>query len=229
MDSDDLGEQRHCTEPVHLHFDLGIDLYSSSNNCIRNLRIARCFVGMMIEIASNNNSIANCVLWGNDNLAVAVLYSSFNTVTRNYVTQNANGIGIAGSNNTLFENRIESNIGEGIALSSRDGCTPCRYNQILENNISKSDCGIDFQYYANNNIICGNTIENCMTGVNILVESERNQFYHNSFRLNTRQVSLPSPPSLNFLMQILSEGTIGATILTRIKTEMALAKYPTLF
>jgi len=94
----------------------------------------------------------------------------------------------ASSNNTLSENDISANDGDGILLSN----STSQNNVIFGSNITNNGRGIEFS--GTSNRIIGNYIANNEEGVYFggnesFVGASNNNFYHNSFVNNAKQIN----------------------------------------
>jgi parallel beta-helix repeat protein len=176
----------------------GLDLSSRSNVTVKNAKIESFDIGIYLFNSSmhacgielNENTIAN-----NTQIGIYLEYSSNNTITRNNVTNNGDGMGFLSSfMNTVSKNNITNN-NYGVFLCKSS------YNTLSSNNIAdnyEAGFGFDLSFY--NNITKNNIADNAY-GVKFLSYSENNTFLHNSFIDNIQPVYLISPhvpPIANF-------------------------------
>jgi len=105
-----------------------------------------------IDIFSNYNTISGNII--SDNYFGILLFSSSNTIFGNNILNNNDGIRVYdGSYNIISENIIGSNNEIGIYFDSS-----INNNTISENNITSNNIGIYLNYFGNNHSILGNTI-----------------------------------------------------------------------
>jgi len=154
--------------------DDGVYIEASSNNTLFGNDIANNYAGITLEHSPNNSISGNNIkankYWGID----LSWFCPNNTLRRNNITNNKNGIGLfyaSSSFNEISGNNITANSGDGIYLEYSPN------NNISGNNIAKNECGISLG--GTNNSITGNDITNNNYG--ICLWSSNNRIYHNNF------------------------------------------------
>jgi parallel beta-helix repeat protein len=168
------------------NFDVGITLWNSTNiKLIHNILTANNG-GVFLYQTSNNNSLSENSITGNQMRAGSYLNSSLNNIlTRNFITNNYDGIDLrySSNDNNIFENNITANARDGIEFDYSSS-----NNNISANNITANTRnGIELYSSSNFNNICGNVIERNNPGIWI-GSSSNNLIYHNNFVNNTQQV-----------------------------------------
>jgi parallel beta-helix repeat protein len=134
-------------------FNIGIYLYSSSNNnTITNNNASSNFYGIYLKSSSNNNSIMNNT--ANSNYHGIFLYAknSNNNITGNNANNNSIGIRIQESsnnniitNNTANNNRGWAYTGDGIGIDLYSSSN----NALTDNTANNNDRGISLEYSSN--------------------------------------------------------------------------------
>jgi len=160
--------------------DIGLQIFSSSNNQIKNNHIisnAHDGVSLYrsIENIFSNNTIENNLVWG----VSLWFYSESNTFSSNTISNSQGGIYVCNSNNNnIISNTISNNRNvDGIILWESNS------NIIANNNISNNWFnGIDLSGSTNNNII-RNNISNNGDGI-ILELSNNNTIAYNNISYN---------------------------------------------
>jgi parallel beta-helix repeat protein len=142
--------------------------------------------GGTIPIDAGQVILANCtniqiekLSIKNANPAVAIAFSSFNTVTNNTLLENTNGVYLYSSNsNIISNNNCSFNRYRGIDL---------RYssNNRIDNNtcISNYVSGI-FLYYSESNTITNNNVSSSINRGILLNSSIKNTIFHNDIQFN---------------------------------------------
>jgi parallel beta-helix repeat protein len=173
----------------------GIDLSGRTDVKIKNVEIKTFEYGIWQQ-----NSLNNSIYWSNitGNSYCGIFQTSDTTHTNifgnNITTNNAIGIWLYGSDNSISGNNITSN-GDGIWLEM------CSGTAILENNITaNSNDGIRL-YLSSNCSVSGNNIIGHQHGI-WLYESSNNSIYHNNLDnpIQVYDISWDYPqrtPSLN--------------------------------
>jgi parallel beta-helix repeat protein len=147
--------------------------------------------GFGIATTSSHTTISNNILKLNSD-GIMIMYSSYNTITKNTITQNNfRGLRFTGpsTNNTISANTITSNGMSGIDFYYGSVFS----DNIISNNViqSNSRYGISLMGSCHDNIIVGNTIRNnnwkglvfSSDGSSI---SRNNHIYHNNFIDNSQ-------------------------------------------
>ena len=164
--------------------------HASSNNTIigNNVIHNRWDGGVGISLLGSSGS-GNVIIENNitDNDCGISVSCSGNVISRNNVSANsAYGVGLwAGSNNTVTQNRIESSeVSYGIGLSTSS-------NTISKNNISMNVFCFGIWCFSGscNNIITGNAVGNCQSGIK-LDSSSNNSVYENTLSNNDKGIEL---------------------------------------
>lgn len=176
---------------------IGLSLIGISNVIIRDLNVENFAHGVQL-FNSSSCTVSGCNLTHNSvGIVVGAWLGSNNSIVRNNIRSNRDGIKLLGSsNNSIVGNNITESIQYGIWLSESSN-----KNSILGNNITNNWYGmqlyasndnhvsanniIDNNYYgvyldhSSNNTICGNDIKDNMKYGIWLSESSNNRFYHN--------------------------------------------------
>jgi parallel beta-helix repeat protein len=114
------------------------------------------FLGYGIYLISNYSCIKGNKISNNDDAGIKLRYSSCNFIIDNIISNNYRGISFNYycNNNTINNNTIKSNRGDGIS-TWRD----CKDNKITNNTVWGNDgTGIAVWRYSHNNIIINNNI-----------------------------------------------------------------------
>ncbi|MFX1478869.1 MAG: NosD domain-containing protein [Promethearchaeota archaeon] len=158
-----------------------------------------------INTTVTGNNITNRAL-GELEAGIKLIHSDYNNISKNIAKQRIDCVGIKNNtisgniiennnygpginlyscyNNTIEENTINDNTGEGIRIRDSD----C--NLILRNNLTNNTVGISFQYYSppsyfshdDYNIVLGNTItNNRQYGIWFQEDSSFNLIFNNTF------------------------------------------------
>ena len=126
------------------------------------------FTDAGITIYSNFNTIKNNIISNNEN-GIYLLDSEFNTINDNIITSNNyEGIFLWSSNNTISGNNISSNRNYGIRILD------CKNNMIINNIIKRngywgdwiwSGSGVDISNSSSNTISSNEISKNCLFGI----------------------------------------------------------------
>jgi parallel beta-helix repeat protein len=150
---------------VSSNWEHGIYLSNSNyNNVTKNLAFMNDREGIYLYNSSHNNITGN-ILMTNYDMGIRLEYSSRNIITNNYIDydHNPDGWGISlvfNSDNNTFSNNNISNYYGGIRLR-----TSCKWNTIINNDISfTAKYGIESTGGQWNNIF-NNTISECYSGI----------------------------------------------------------------
>jgi parallel beta-helix repeat protein len=110
---------------------------------------------------------------------IGLFHSSKNSICRNNITDNGDGVWLEdSSNNIMSGNNITNNRYWGIVLYSSSN------NNIIGNNVSANDEGISLSESSNNNTVMGNNItENSWYGIYLLT-SYNNTLSYNEIKNN---------------------------------------------
>ena len=164
----------------------GITLGSRNNVTIKNTTIELFDYGILLESASNHNSVSGNNITTNNGYGVWLESSSnYNSISENNITNNGIGIylystsgnrisgnnittnhareGIwldSSSNTTISGNNITANDGAGINLANAND------NTVSRNVITNNGLGINLPYSSNNNI-SGNIVTNSYRGIDM--------------------------------------------------------------
>jgi parallel beta-helix repeat protein len=194
-------------------FRTGIDVENSSGNVFMGSRITNNELGIALNVATNNQILGNQIT-GNSNAILLYAAADYNSIIENNITKNGQGIWCEFSNynvtndyNNILRNNITENTGFGILMRG------CSNNRVEENNISGNEYGITLSGSScksntfagnkivgnskggigmggdvNHNTFSRNTIAYSEVGIDIFASSN-NQFSHNDFISNKRQVN----------------------------------------
>jgi len=102
-----------------------------------------------------DSKVENCHINNNELMGIIFSYSMNNSIYRNNVSHNQNGIGLLDSNNNSI-------VSSGIRYNNMSGVTfvfGSHYNTIIDNQIERNDGGVIF-YRSSYNAIIGNNITN---------------------------------------------------------------------
>jgi len=137
----------------------GIYLGGHSHNIIRDNMITNCY-GCIEIVMSHNNTIENNHLSANSNFGMRLHDSTVNIINNNRIADASTAIFLDfGANRNKVNNNTISNSGSGIGITFN-----CSNNTLKDNTISKSTFGIS-SYPCYDNIVNGNVISNCSSGV----------------------------------------------------------------
>ena len=171
--------------------DYGVDidnsdpLYAVENVTIKNMKIHRFYIGILITSSQNcsifGNTITDCNEWG-----IELSGSSENRIYGNYITNSDNGINFeeASNNNFVNGNVIANNHQNGIEIHQLSS-----NNSIFENNITTNfRYGVIIQGSPNNRIwgnnITGNSgLRNIQSAIEV-TNSPNNRIYENKIAFN---------------------------------------------
>lgn len=124
-----------------------------------------------VYTTSNNNNISDNLILGCSN-GIFLKWGFYNnTVYRNTIINNGEGIYLCSPTSKILKNTISSN-GNGIQLTSGN-------NLISSNDISDNFLGIDFLSTCNNNIILNNTFNSNIGGM--FIYGTNNHILNNNF------------------------------------------------
>lgn len=187
-----------------------ITLIQSNNSIVSgNIMNVDSVDGLLLSYCINTtvtgNNITNRAL-GELEAGIKLIHSDYNNISKNIAKQRIDCVGIKNNtisgniiennnygpginlyscyNNTIEENTINDNTGEGIRIRDSD----C--NLILRNNLTNNTVGISFQYYSppgyfshdDYNIVLGNTItNNRQYGIWFQEDSSFNLIFNNTF------------------------------------------------
>jgi len=121
-------------------------------------------------------TVSDCTGYYN---AGIMIFSDFNYISNNFVTNNRDGIRCEGSNNSISKNFVFDNF-NGIYL------VEATYNYIFRNTIEKTlRTGINVEISSNFNEFVENTVTLAnWYGIGFGESSDNNTIYHNNFVLN---------------------------------------------
>lgn len=126
----------------------GIRIWTSQGNNVTGNTIT----GNNLDISSsvNNSIVGNNITTGG---GIELQDSDTNKIEENSLTSNGYGIYLVGSsNNSMRQNRLESNVQYGVMLSDSSN-----YNDLAENNVTSGGNGIAILSSSTNNVT-GNTV-----------------------------------------------------------------------
>ena len=130
----------------------------SNNTTIKNTSIRGCYAGIDGGVTVNNTVTGNNITGNTDGVHFNV-FSAFNTISANKITQNSYGILLTGSmNNTVSSNQLTNNAG---AVRCEEGS---ENNTITANNMTYNNFGVDLEK-SYHNTVSGNRIFSNETGV----------------------------------------------------------------
>ena len=165
-------------------FEYGIVLYFSNNSTITESKVTgNNRVDIWLQNSHNNTIVGNTITNGYD--GIWLTFSDNNTIAGNKLTNNYNGVTIMGYsnlnpsyNNVIVGNSITDNF-FGIFLQDSNN------NTIAENNISNNSHGIAFARSSSNIITNNNITANLRT---FDLYGSDNRIYHNNFINNIQGV-----------------------------------------
>ncbi|MGF3573520.1 MAG: NosD domain-containing protein [Candidatus Bathyarchaeia archaeon] len=185
----------------------GIDLTGRSNVTIKNMEIARFFVGIYLYYSSNNSISGNNITANGDYGISLGSYSDYNSINGNNITNNFNGLMLSqpSSHNIISGNIITNNTHEGIELyvSSNNSMVEntvinnqygiwlhhySDHNNIAKNTVTNNTVGIRLSESVNHNRISGNDILTNSFGIGLWAFADNNLIYHNNFIGNTQHI-----------------------------------------
>jgi parallel beta-helix repeat protein len=133
----------------------GISYYKGENNTISDNYIKDNFDGISLKQFCNG-TISGNIITKSDSTGIALTFSSSNNVIfGNIVSNNSNGITIAGFNNTVSGNEITDHSHSGISIVSLSS-----NNTITENSITYNNKGVSIREAPNNTFCKNNFINN---------------------------------------------------------------------
>lgn len=161
-------------------------LVNCSGITVENFTFTGCGHNILLAYTTNSLITQNSIT-GTDHSFIKLTSSSNNSIIRNNIVNNEQGIILGQSSyNSISENNIVNNYqGIVLAYSSR--------NSISQNNISANNNagiwqGISFEQSSDNSISQNNITGNTGYGI-ALSSSSGNRFYHNSIINNNPQVT----------------------------------------
>ncbi|MHA2187801.1 MAG: right-handed parallel beta-helix repeat-containing protein, partial [Candidatus Thorarchaeota archaeon] len=124
--------------------------------------------------------IRNSVVSGNSVAGIALYVSPNNTITNNNITGNSgNGVRLGSSDSTVVNNVISDNSGAGVYIAYRSNMT------IAHNTIERNEYGIRILASSNNTVHNNSIIGNSIYGLHIEDEFDSNNlFFFNIFAYN---------------------------------------------
>ena len=163
-------------------------LDSYNNNILNNTFLKNSYgIGLGGENGSSCNLIAGNIISYNFYHGVDMWYSTNNSIVRNNLSHNHNGVLLDRSSwNNVVGNNISHNSDSGVLLAG--SC----WNNIVGNNINNSKFGVSSKWSPIGNIITENTIKLSTCGV--FLGGRRNMVYHNNFIDNKMQAYVPGYP-----------------------------------
>jgi parallel beta-helix repeat protein len=130
----------------------GVTLSDVNNITVKNLKLSSFNIGIVVMGSDNNRILENTIT---DNFRGLDLTSSTsNTVSGNYIANNADGIALENVYNSIVENTITNNSDIGIFLYGAG------YNNIIGNNITDNSRGILVSICYDNVIFHNNFVNN---------------------------------------------------------------------
>lgn len=146
-----------------------IVLSSTTNSTITQNQISNSNYGIVLEDASNCNSISANNITGNMQ-GIAVSDCQSNSITGNTLSKNQYGAYLRSSSfNTLSGNTIAANTNHGLQFSSG-----CNNNTLTGNQINNNHIGVEFTDSSSNSII-----QNSLTGNNRSIQIHGSSSYTN--------------------------------------------------
>jgi len=166
----------------------GLNLTGRSNVTITNVKIKAFDLGIWLA-ASSTNTIARNILAENHNGIGLDYTSNNNTILGNNVTgTDDGGILVAGNENVIIDNLVSNCVGVygwGINVYVANN------NAITKNKVMNNTCGLRL-YHSRNNIIDNNEIADNSYGIYLEEDSGNNTIYYNNFINNTNQAHVES-------------------------------------
>jgi parallel beta-helix repeat protein len=177
--------------------DVGIVIYQSSNNSVKDNQITNNANNGITQYYSNNSIISKNLVKGNTVFGVFGSDSENSTISSNRIIDNKCGMFLNSfSNCTLTDNFIYANT-QGIVLPLSSGFTIAgnnitqntgpaifydgKHGVIKNNYISRNQIGIQLYGCSYNTITSNNIVENVGFGIQFGNEAENNLIYHNNF------------------------------------------------
>jgi len=161
----------------HSNIQIGIKVYSSSNNNISNNYISHSTYGVKLDQTSEYNSIVNNKILETSH-GIYVGYSSNNNIDRNNVSSLTNGIYCLYSDHVNIRNNTFSKSANGIQLYGTSN------NTVSGNTIvGKNGHGI-YLVLAGSNTVDSNLVSNNYWGIRTY-DSDSNNITQNTFSYNT--------------------------------------------
>jgi len=159
----------------------GIDLSERNNVTVKNMDINAFAYGLRLNSTSNNIIYGNNIT-ANEEHGISHGHSSYNVIAGNNIANNGwDGIRLFWSSYTsITENNITNNVFNAISLYESSN------NNVVGNSMTNSHYGIQL-LGSRYNSISMNDITNNFYGIGF-ERSSINEFYHNNFIHNTKQV-----------------------------------------
>jgi parallel beta-helix repeat protein len=130
----------------------GITLRGINNDAVKNLKLSKFNIGIVIMSSDNNLILENII---EDNFrGLDLTASENNTVSGNYIANNVYGIALENIYNKIVENSVTNNSNVGIFLNGAG------YNDIIGNNITDNSRGILVSICYDNVIFHNNLVNN---------------------------------------------------------------------
>lgn len=136
--------------------------------------------GILLDYGCAYNTVVHNRIMGNWGNGVYLLSSSsHNRILNNTISGNSNGISVSGDSNTIADNTVGAPTRDGMAIAGA-------YNMIVNNTLSEGcRCGLLLYSYANQNVICGNSIRNNTSyGLSLSSTTSNNSVVLNDFIYN---------------------------------------------
>jgi parallel beta-helix repeat protein len=189
-----------------------------NNSKILNNNISYNRFGVRFSSSHNNNLIAYNYFAFNSAEGIILYYSSNNTITNNYITENLNSVFLHASNfNKLANNTMtENDDGFDVFKSS--------FNVIENNFVESKNRGVDIRTNSNENEVANNDFSNQLHGVyirdnsinNVITNNTLNYNYENGIRLENSNYNHLKDNKISFNRRIgIYIGTSKGNILDR--------------
>jgi len=138
----------------------GILLEKCDGSILKKNNISRCSKGIWLQY-SNSNTVSENIIFNSGSYGILLCgHSSKNTITRNTVKDNGNGLGITGQDNSIYHNNFQNNQNQTLILESFYNV----WNNTCEGNYWSDYGGTEFNNYGIGNtpyVIDANNQDNC--------------------------------------------------------------------
>jgi len=138
----------------------GILLEECDGSVLKQNDISRCSKGIWLQY-SDSNVVSENIIFNSGSYGILLCgHSSKNTVTRNTVKDNGNGLGITGQDNLIYHNNFQNNQNQTHVIESFFNA----WNNTCEGNYWSDYDGAEFNNYGIGNtpyVIDANNQDNC--------------------------------------------------------------------
>ena len=164
--------------------EMGITLSGTTNVTIQNTQIVNFEDGIWLQPNSNNNTIIGNTLTNND-IAIQLSVSAYNSISENILTNNdygillttANGYDMGSNYNSISGNNITMTIYyDAIGLDNESS-----NNTIVGNNMVDNEYGISIGD-CDDNTVSGNNIDSGIWGISLESQCNQNSLIGNNIK-----------------------------------------------